>query len=105
MLDVGDPSTWARVLDTAGPFDIAFLNAGVSTRQGLPPLADGLAITSLKHAVVGFVRSIAASLSDPDAPDICISAICPGFTDTDRALSGSSGRESNLNRTTGNPPS
>lgn len=36
-----------------------------------------------KHAVVGFVRSIAASFEQPtDGPDICISAICPGFTDT-----------------------
>ena len=137
MLDVGDPAAWDRVVATAGPFDIAFLNAGVTTRQGLPP-AEGLPITGLtddayrrimsinvdgvvygtravlpamvergsgdiictasvaglvpvgmdpiygltKHAVVGFVRSVAASLDDPEAPDVCISAICPGFTDT-----------------------
>lgn len=137
MLDVGDPTAWARVVATAGPFDIAFLNAGISTQQGLPP-AEGIPITSLtddayrrimsinvdgvvfgtravmpgmiergsgdivatasvaglvpvgmdpiygltKHAVVGFVRSVAAALDGEDAPDICISAICPGFTDT-----------------------
>ena len=137
MLDVGDPTAWARVVATAGPFDIAFLNAGISTHQGLPP-ADGVSIASLtdaayrrimsinvdgvvfgtravlpgmiergrgdivatasvaglvpvaidpvyaltKHAVVGFVRSVAASLEGPDAPDVCISTICPGFTDT-----------------------
>lgn len=137
MLDVGDPSAWARVVATAGPFDIAFLNAGISTNQGLPP-TEGLSIASLtdeayrrimsinvdgvvfgtravlpgmvergtgdivatasvaglvpvgmdpvyaltKHAVVGFVRSVAASLEGPDTPDVCISAICPGFTDT-----------------------
>ena len=137
MLDVGDPAAWERVVSTAGPFDIAFLNAGISTLQGLPP-ADGIPITSLtdeayrrimainvdgvvfgtravmpamiergagdivctasiaglvpvgmdpiygltKHAVVGFVRSVAASLEEPGAPDVCVSAICPGFTDT-----------------------
>lgn len=137
MLDVGDPIAWQRVIDTAGPFDIAFLNAGISTQQGLAP-TEGLAITSLtdeayrrimsinvdgvvygtravlpgmiergrgdiiatasvaglvsmgpdpiyaltKHAVVGFVRSVAASLEAPETPDICVSAICPGFTDT-----------------------
>lgn len=137
MLDVADPAAWDRVVSTAGPFDIAFLNAGISTRQGLPP-ADGLPILGLddeayrrimsinvdgvvygtravmpamidrgggdivctaslaglvpvgmdpvygltKHAVVGFVRSVAAALAEPDAPDVCISAICPGFTDT-----------------------
>ncbi|MEO6651368.1 MAG: SDR family NAD(P)-dependent oxidoreductase [Ilumatobacteraceae bacterium] len=137
-LDVGDPAAWARVVEAAGPFDIAFLNAGISTRQGLPP-SDGLPISDLtdeayrrimsinvdgvvfgtravmpgmiergsgdiiatasmagltpigmdpvygltKHAVVGFVRSMAESItSHPDAPDVCVSAICPGFTDT-----------------------
>lgn len=137
MLDVGDPAAWDRVVATAGPFDIAFLNAGISTQQGLPP-TDGIPILSLtdeayrrimsinvdgvvfgtravmpgmiergsgdivatasiaglvpvgmdpvygltKHAVVGFVRSVAGTLDGDDAPDVCISAICPGFTDT-----------------------
>lgn len=138
MLDVGAPAAWARVVETAGPFDIAFLNAEISTRQGLPP-ADGLPIINVtdeayrrimsinvdgvvygtravlpgmiergsgdivatasiaglvpismdpvygltKHAVVGFVRSMAESITNAaDAPDVCISAICPGFTDT-----------------------
>jgi len=137
MLDVGDPEAWARVVDTAGPFDIAFLNAGIATRPGLPP-TEGLPIMSLtdedyrrimsinvdgvvygtravlpgmlergagdivatasvgglvpvgmdpvygltKHAVVGFVRSVAATLDANGAPDVCISAICPGFADT-----------------------
>jgi len=35
-----------------------------------------------KHAVVGFERSVAGTLDGDDAPDVCISAICPGFTDT-----------------------
>lgn len=138
MLDVGDPGAWDRVVSLFGPFDLAFLNAGVATNQGLPP-ASGLPIVDLtddayrrimsvnvdgvvygtravlpamiergsgdivvtasmaglgpigfdpvygltKHAVVGFVRSVAAALQlAPDAPDICISAICPGFADT-----------------------
>jgi len=137
VLDVTDPDAWARVVETKGPFDIAFLNAGVATQEGLPP--DGIPIAHLpeenyrrimsinvdgvvygtravlpamlergsgdivvtasmaglgpigmdpiygltKHAVVGFVRSLAASFEQhPQAPDICISAICPGFTDT-----------------------
>lgn len=138
MLDVSDPAAWERVVSTAGPFDIAFLNAGISTNQGLPP-ADDNPITTLtddayrrivsinldgvvygaravlpamtergggdivatasmaglgpiamdpiygltKHGVVGFVRSLARYLeSTPGAPDICVSALCPGFTDT-----------------------
>ena len=141
MLDVGDPDAWARVVETAGPFDIAFLNAGISSRQGLPPTegAPLAALTELtdesyrrimsinvdgvvfgtravlpgmiergsgdivatasmaglvpigldpvygltKHAVVGLVRSVAQAIdNDPDGPDVCVSAICPGFTDT-----------------------
>lgn len=138
MLDVSDPAAWARVVETAGPFDIAFLNAGITTRQGLPAVDDN-PITALtdesyrrimsinldgvvfgaravlpamtergggdiiatasaaglgpigidpvygltKHGVVGFVRSLAQHLeSTPDSPDICVSALCPGFTDT-----------------------
>ena len=154
MLDVGDPTAWARVVATAGPFDVAFLNAGISTNQGLPPV-EGPSVTSLtdeayrrimsinvdgvvfgtravlsgmiergggdiiatasvaglapvgmdpvyaltKHAVVGFVRSVAASLGSDDTHDVCISAICPGFTDTNiigenaRELIGSFGLE------------
>src|SRR5690606_37674058 len=37
MLDVADPGAWERVVSMFGPFDIAFLNAGISTQQGLPP--------------------------------------------------------------------
>lgn len=138
VLDVTDPDAWDRVVSTRGPFDIAFLNAGISTNQGLP-ITDGNPITNLtdeayrrimsinldgvvygaravlpgmtergsgdiiatasmaglgpigmdpvygltKHGVVGFVRSLARYLeSDPGSPDICVSALCPGFTDT-----------------------
>ena len=138
MLDVSEPVAWERVVTTAGPFDIAFLNARISTNHGLP-VTDDNPITALtdeayrrimsinldgvvygaravlpamtergggdiiatasmaglgpigmdpiygltKHGVVGFVRSLARYLeSTPNSPDICVSALCPGFTDT-----------------------
>lgn len=138
MLDVADPDAWDRVVAMFGPFDIAFLNAGISTRQGLPPVegnplvaltdaayrrimavnldgvvfgmravlpgmiergsGDIIATASMaglgpmgmdpiygltKHGVVGLVRSLARHLEEqPDGPDVCVSALCPGFTDT-----------------------
>jgi NAD(P)-dependent dehydrogenase (short-subunit alcohol dehydrogenase family) len=143
-LDVSDPAAWDRVVATSGPFDIAFLNAGVSTNSGndpgqpqgfdldafpivdmpdaayrrimsvnvdgvvfgtralLPAMfaagrADIVVTASMaglgpiafdpvygltKHAVVGFVRSMAGALDLRPGHDVCISAICPGFTDT-----------------------
>jgi NAD(P)-dependent dehydrogenase (short-subunit alcohol dehydrogenase family) len=138
MLDVADPEAWDRVVSMFGPFDIAFLNAGISTQQGLPP-AEGNPLVALtddayrrimsinldgvvfgmravlpgmiergsgdivatasmaglgpigmdpiygltKHGVVGVVRSLARYFEEsPEAPDICVSALCPGFTDT-----------------------
>jgi NAD(P)-dependent dehydrogenase (short-subunit alcohol dehydrogenase family) len=130
--------TGTRVVSLTGPFDLAFLNAGVSTNLGAmsldqPPIValtdqayrrimginvDGvvygaravypgmadlgrgdIVVTAsmaglhpialdpiyglTKHAVVGLVRSLAAGIElFPDAPDVCVSAICPGFTDT-----------------------
>lgn len=146
-LDVGSADGWDRVIDAEGPFDLAFLNAGVSTTppadrstaqpsdaiDALLPLAglsddhyrrimsvnvDGVVLGAravlpgmidhgsgdivatasiaglvpiamdpiyglTKHAVVGFVRSLGEAIAQhPDAPDVCLSAICPGFTDT-----------------------
>ena len=137
-LDVADPRAWERVVAASGPFDIALLNAGISTYQGLPASeerdfhqlpddayrrimginvdgvvfgaravlpgmiergrGDIVATASMaglrpipmdpvygltKHAVVGLVRSLAAHFErEADGPDICVSAICPGFTDT-----------------------
>ena len=143
-LDVADPAAWERVVATNGPFDIAFLNAGVSTNSGnetgqpqgfdlesfpiiampdaayrrimsvnvdgvvfgtralLPAMLDAgradIVVTAsmaglgpiafdpvyglTKHAVVGFVRSMAAALDMRPGHDVRISAICPGFTDT-----------------------
>lgn len=47
VMDVSDPAAWAALVAEHGPFDMAFLNAGVSTRQGegprdttVPPLSD-----------------------------------------------------------------
>ena len=138
MLDVSDPDAWDRVVSTVGPFDVAFLNAGISTNQGLPPV-DGDPISTLtdaayrrimsvnldgvvygaravlpgmtergsgdiiatasmagispisldpvygltKHGVVGFVRSLGQYFATTEgAADICVSALCPAFTDT-----------------------
>jgi NAD(P)-dependent dehydrogenase (short-subunit alcohol dehydrogenase family) len=144
QLDVADPAAWDRVVATSGPFDIAFLNAGVSTNSGNVPgqpqgfdldtfpvveLSDSayrrimsinvdgvvfgtrallplmfeagrgdIVVTAsmaglvpiefdpvyglTKHAVVGFVRSLATALDRRPGHDVCISTICPGFTDT-----------------------
>jgi NAD(P)-dependent dehydrogenase (short-subunit alcohol dehydrogenase family) len=38
-----------------------------------------IAYTATKHAVVGLVKSLGASV---DAYGVCVSAICPGFVDT-----------------------
>lgn len=54
-----------------------------ASMAGLHPIAMDPIYGLTKHAVVGFVRSIAASFEQrTDRPDVCISAICPGFTDT-----------------------
>jgi NAD(P)-dependent dehydrogenase (short-subunit alcohol dehydrogenase family) len=104
--DVGSSDAW-RALE--GEFDAAFLNAGVVTgeseianmtdeqyRRAVGANLDGVvfATASLagliavpmdpiyattKHAVVGFVRSVAPQL---EARGIRINALCPGFTDT-----------------------
>jgi NAD(P)-dependent dehydrogenase (short-subunit alcohol dehydrogenase family) len=54
-----------------------------ASMAGLHPFAIDPIYGLTKHAVVGFVRSIAAAFEQrTDRPDVCISAICPGFTDT-----------------------
>jgi NAD(P)-dependent dehydrogenase (short-subunit alcohol dehydrogenase family) len=50
---------------------------------GLHPIAQDPIYGLTKHAVIGLVRSLAAGIEqNPEAPDVCISAICPGFADT-----------------------
>ncbi len=134
-LDVTSSDEWDAVVTKHGPFDIAFLNAGISTGEerepdelpivnltdaayrqimginvdgvvfgaravlpamiergsgdiiatasmaGLVPLGTDPIYTLTKHAVVGFVRALAAA-SEQHAADICFSAMCPGFVDT-----------------------
>ena len=136
-LDVGDRGAWLAVVADHGPFDIAFLNAGIAVINehtddgtlpltwlteeayrrivrinvdgvvfgaqavlpgmiergsgdivatasvaGIKPIALDPAYGLTKHAVVGFVRSVAEGMNRPGAPDICVSAICPGYTET-----------------------
>jgi NAD(P)-dependent dehydrogenase (short-subunit alcohol dehydrogenase family) len=135
-LDVSDRRDWDRLVAGHGPFDIGFLNAGISTGEdresgtlpvlglsddayhrvmganvdgvvfgarallqqmaatgfgdlvvtasmaGLVPIAPDPVYGLTKHAVVGFVRSLARAFEQQADLDVCISAICPGFTDT-----------------------
>jgi NAD(P)-dependent dehydrogenase (short-subunit alcohol dehydrogenase family) len=53
-----------------------------ASMAGLGPIAFDPVYGLTKHAVVGFVRSMAGALDLRPALDVCISAICPGFTDT-----------------------
>lgn len=48
---------------------------------GLAPIANDPIYGLTKHAVVGFVRSFAQAAAQRGL-DICVTAICPGFTDT-----------------------
>jgi NAD(P)-dependent dehydrogenase (short-subunit alcohol dehydrogenase family) len=50
-----------------------------SSLAGLVPLPGDAIYTLTKHAVVGYVRSAAATLA---AEDIRVMALCPGFADT-----------------------
>jgi NAD(P)-dependent dehydrogenase (short-subunit alcohol dehydrogenase family) len=134
-LDVASSDEWDAVVISHGPFDIAFLNAGISTGEerepdelpivnltdaayrqimainvdgvvfgaravlpamiergsgdiiatasmaGLVPMGPDPIYGLTKHAVVGFIRSLAAA-SEQHSADICFSAMCPGFVDT-----------------------
>lgn len=50
-----------------------------ASMAGLAGMPGDVAYTATKHAVVGLVRSLGATL---DAHGVCISAICPGFVAT-----------------------
>lgn len=50
-----------------------------ASMAGLGGMPGDVAYTATKHAVVGLVRSLGASL---DQYGVCISAICPGFVNT-----------------------
>ena len=65
---------------TATGFGDIIVTASVA---GLVPIAPDPVYGLTKHAVVGFVRSLASALDQHAEPlDIHISAICPGFADT-----------------------
>ena len=121
--DVADPQTWRSL---GGPFDVAFLNAGIVSGHGdiaslpdeayrrmlavnvdgvvlgvrepaarLMPDGGAIVVTAslagltdmasdpiyslTKHALVGFVRSVAPQLAERG---IRINAVCPGPVDT-----------------------
>ena len=50
-----------------------------ASMAGLSGMPGDIAYTATKHAVVGLVKSLGASV---DAYGVCVSAICPGFVDT-----------------------
>lgn len=52
-----------------------------ASMAGLVPISMDPVYGLTKHAVVGFVRSLGGAFEQHPA-DLCISAICPGFTDT-----------------------
>jgi NAD(P)-dependent dehydrogenase (short-subunit alcohol dehydrogenase family) len=48
---------------------------------GLSGMGGDVVYTTTKHAVVGLVKALGASLTNQGL-DICVSALCPGFVDT-----------------------
>ena len=50
-----------------------------ASMAGLGGMPGDVAYTATKHAVVGLVKSLGASLGEHG---VCISALCPGFVDT-----------------------
>ena len=48
---------------------------------GLSGMGGDVVYTTTKHAVVGLVKALGASLT-AQGLDICVSAVCPGFVDT-----------------------
>lgn len=52
-----------------------------ASMAGLGGMPGDIAYTTTKHAVVGFVKSLGATLQQQGSP-VCVSALCPGFVDT-----------------------
>ena len=65
-----------RLRAVMGPGSVIVATASLA---GLVPMALDPIYTLTKHAVVGYVRSVAAGLAEQG---IRIQAVCPGFTDT-----------------------
>ncbi len=53
-----------------------------ASMAGLGGMPGDIAYTATKHAVVGLVRSLGASLQQSGHGGVCVSALCPGFVDT-----------------------
>lgn len=86
IMDVSDPAAWDVLVAEHGPFDVAFLNAGVTTRGGdgprdttVPPLSD---LTDVEQ----YRRIMGANV---DGVSLCSApgAILPGMVERGRATS------------------
>jgi len=53
-----------------------------ASMAGLGAMPGDVAYTATKHAVVGLVKSLGATLEQSGQTGVCISAICPGFVNT-----------------------
>lgn len=53
-----------------------------ASMAGLGGMPGDVAYTATKHAVVGLVKSLGATLERGGNPGVYVSAICPGFVDT-----------------------
>jgi NAD(P)-dependent dehydrogenase (short-subunit alcohol dehydrogenase family) len=53
-----------------------------ASMAGLGGMAGDIAYTATKHAVVGLVKSLGATLEQGGHGGVCVSALCPGFVNT-----------------------
>jgi NAD(P)-dependent dehydrogenase (short-subunit alcohol dehydrogenase family) len=53
-----------------------------ASMAGLGAMAGDVAYTATKHAVVGLVKSLGATLEQSGHGGVCVSALCPGFVNT-----------------------
>lgn len=53
-----------------------------ASMAGLGAMPGDIAYTATKHAVVGLVKSLGATLEQTGQGGVCVSAICPGFVNT-----------------------
>ncbi len=53
-----------------------------ASMAGLGGMPGDIAYTATKHAVVGLVKSLGATLEQGGNGGVCVSALCPGFVDT-----------------------
>jgi NAD(P)-dependent dehydrogenase (short-subunit alcohol dehydrogenase family) len=53
-----------------------------ASMAGLGGMAGDVAYTATKHAVVGLVKSLGATLEQSGHGGVCVSALCPGFVNT-----------------------